>query len=395
MYNLHMDIFKIKGVVKDYSWGNADFIPSLIGGYDAKPQAELWFGTHKLGPSVTEDGVLLGDLVRSNRSILGDDIISRFGGDVPLLFKVLAISSPLSLQCHPDKKQAEDGWKREEEARQKGLEVNYMDDNEKPEIIAALTPVTAMCGFRSICDISESLSSVIPETYNRILKPFSEDARSLFFRLYALSDDDRNSILEELAGNTSSAACDSGFKSPAAIASECLRLYPGDIGALFPFIMNIINLNPGEALFLGPDILHAYVYGNGVELMAASDNVLRGGLTTKRMDLDELSRIMLFTAGPVGKARMYRDESGLTAYDSPSPAFRLLEGDTGTYRISDHRFMLALVISGSAEFRLGGETLRLSKGECAVVPHSVSDYEIEINGKAFFAEVPHAADQDR
>ena len=115
-----MDIRKIKGTVKDYAWGNDDFIPSLVGGYTGEPHA----------------------------SILGERDYERFHGQLPLLFKVLAIASPLSLQCHPDKIQAEDGWRREEEKRKRGEEVNYQDDNQKAEVIAALSPITAMCGFR-------------------------------------------------------------------------------------------------------------------------------------------------------------------------------------------------------------------------------------------------------
>ena len=134
-----MDIRKIKGKVKDYAWGNDDFIPSLIGGFTGKPQAELWFGTHPSGESCTEDGIPLSKLIAEDRSILGEEAYGRFSGKLPLLFKVLAIAKPLSLQCHPDKKQAEEGWERETEYRKAGQLVSYQDRNMKSEMIIIFT----------------------------------------------------------------------------------------------------------------------------------------------------------------------------------------------------------------------------------------------------------------
>ena len=133
MYSTSMAIMRIKGVVKDYAWGNKDFIPSLLG-YEAseKPQAEYWMGTHKSGES-TVDGVALSEII---------------GRRLPFLFKVLAIDSPLSLQCHPNKEEAKRGWAKEEEKRRRGEACSYNDDNEKAEILLALSPVTALRGFR-------------------------------------------------------------------------------------------------------------------------------------------------------------------------------------------------------------------------------------------------------
>ena len=190
-----MRIKKIKGVVKDYDWGNADFIPSLIGGYDGKPQAELWFGCHPLGEAVTEDGERLSAVIRDDKGYLGRDY-DRFGGELPFLFKVLAIDRPLSLQCHPTRAQAEDGWKREAQLRAEGKEHDYQDPNPKAEVIAALSPITAMCGFRDIEVIDADLAALMPLSYARYLKAMCKDPRTLFLGLYGLSSDEKKEVLD-------------------------------------------------------------------------------------------------------------------------------------------------------------------------------------------------------
>ena len=176
---------RIKGVVKDYAWGNKDFIPSLLG-YEAseKPQAEYWMGTHKSGES-TVDGVALSEII---------------GRRLPFLFKVLAIDSPLSLQCHPNKEEAKRGWAKEEEKRRRGEACSYNDDNEKAEILAALSPVTALRGFRPFEKSVEALKKYIPISYDALLSD-KKDIRSLFLSLFALSREDKDKVLSELEEN--------------------------------------------------------------------------------------------------------------------------------------------------------------------------------------------------
>ena len=383
-----MDIRKIKGTVKDYAWGNDDFIPSLVGGYTGEPQAELWFGTHPSGESYTEDGTRLSELIASDASILGERDYERFHGQLPLLFKVLAIASPLSLQCHPDKIQAEDGWRREEEKRNRGEEVNYQDDNQKAEVIAALSPITAMCGFRDPEVVNADLAALIPTGYARAIRKFSSSVKELYLGLYALSAEDRKMILEELEASLRADKGESWnglFLTRKGIALECLEEYPGDIGALFPYLMNVITLQIGEALFLEPDTLHAYVFGNGVELMNASDNVLRGGLTKKRMDLAELERIMSFDSIDPEKVRTEKDGFGRTVYLAPTGEFRLLSAGAGNYAMRSGRLSLVLATEGSVRFSEGSESLTIGKGECAVVPSSL-EYSMNVQGRVYIAE---------
>lgn len=382
-----MRIKKIKGVVKDYDWGNADFIPSLIGGYDGKPQAELWFGCHPLGEAVTEDGERLSAVIRDDKGYLGRDY-DRFGGELPFLFKVLAIDRPLSLQCHPTRAQAEDGWKREAQLRAEGKEHDYQDPNPKAEVIAALSPITAMCGFRDIEVIDADLAALMPLSYARYLKAMCKDPRTLFLGLYGLSSDEKKEVLEEFRKGLEDSGGDSWsglFLTRKGIALECLDKFPGDIGAVFPYLMNVMELQIGEALFLQPDTLHAYVFGNGIELMNASDNVLRGGLTSKRVDLAELERIMDFSSIDPEKARFVKDGYGRGVYTLPEDDFSLLTASSGSYVISGAPVSLVLAVDGVTRFSAGGENLTLEKGECAIIPAD-TQYTMNVRGRVYIAE---------
>ena len=386
-----MQIKKIKGVVKNYAWGNKDYIPSLLGGYDGNPQAEYWMGTHPSGEASLLDGSKLSDLLREDESVLGESNIEKFGKNLPLLFKVLAIATPLSLQCHPNKEQAQEGWKREEPLRLKGEPYNYQDDNQKAEILVALSPVTAMCGFRANDEINEKLAKLLPLCYPKYLSEYASDNQKLFMRLYALSKDEVLEILSEFKDSLEKADCrswDGNFLTPKGIAKRCLEIYPGDIGALFPIILNVIHLNIGEGLYLNPDTLHAYVNGNGIELMDASDNVLRGGLTPKRIDLNELQRIMRFDSESVSKVQMTKDSYGRRVYKTPTEAFCLISAISGDYHITDSKLMLALVTEGMVRFSSEGESITLEKGECALIPKSLSDYTMKVRGQVFFAAIP-------
>ena len=382
-----MRIRKIIGTVKDYDWGNKDFIPSLIGGYTGEPQAELWFGTHKSGESRTEDGKPLSELLENDRSYLGSDW-EACGGELPMLLKILAIAKPLSLQCHPTRLQAQEGWKREEKLREAGKEYNYQDPNPKAEIIAALSPITALCGFRDIEVVTADLAALVPVFYAKRLKSISGSVKELYLGLYALSEDERREILDEFSSSLSGDKGESWnglFLTRKGIAEECLAEYPGDIGALFPYLMNVVTLQIGEALFLEPDTLHAYVFGNGVELMNASDNVLRGGLTKKRMDLKELERIMSFSSISPEKVRIEKDGYGRVSYAAPTDEFHLLSAGSGNYFIKGDKLSLVLAVEGSARFSEGGESLTIGKGECALVPSDL-EYSMNVHGRVYIAE---------
>lgn len=384
-----MDAWKIKGIVKDYDWGNRDFIPSLIGGYTGKPQAELWMGSHPSGDCMLYDGEMLSHFLSRNPDIIGKEALEKYG-ELPFLFKILAIDKPLSLQCHPDKKQAMEGWQREKDRREKGEDCNYQDDNEKAEIIASITPISAMCGFRPFSEIVENFAQIAPVSYEKYLSVF-ENNKDLFLGLYKLSDNEKKEILLEAEDNihrSNERSLEGDFLTEKGIFERCASEWPGDIGAIFPYILNVLHLERGEALYLEPDTLHAYVYGNGVELMSASDNVLRGGLTRKRIDLLELERIMNFKSEHISKVERERDQFNRIVYKTPSDAFCLIELPDGTYNITKGQCAIMIVIDGSAIIKKGEEELLLEKGQIALMSAKMNDYMINVDGDAFMAEVP-------
>ena len=365
-----MAIMKIKGVVKDYAWGNKDFLPSLLG-YEVsdKPQAEYWMGTHPSGEAVTE----------------GKNLSDVIGRRLPFLFKVLAIDSPLSLQCHPNKIQAKEGWKKEEELRVKGEPYNYQDDNEKAEVLCALTPVTALCGFKTFEDASKALNEYIPLSVKKYLDE-KKDIKDLFLSLFGLDKDDKESVLAELRENIEKKGKEKNegeYYTTEGVISTVLKKYPGDIGCVFPLIMNVVHVAPGEALYLEPDTLHAYVKGNGMELMTASDNVLRGGLTPKRIDLKELSSLLYF--GPSFPRNVEkREKDGIINYLTPSPDFMLSRMDEGEYLIPLSLDAVVIVEKGRAEVRENEDVVELEKGEVCFIEKG-GTASISVSGTLYMA----------
>ena len=370
MYSSCMAIMKIKGVVKDYAWGNKDFLPSLLGyKVSDKPQAEYWMGTHPSGEAVTE----------------GKNLSDVIGRRLPFLFKVLAIDSPLSLQCHPNKIQAKEGWKKEEELRVKGEPYNYQDDNEKAEVLCALTPVTALCGFKTFEDASKALNEYIPLSVKRYLDE-KKDIKDLFLSLFGLAQDDKEYVLAELKENIEKKGKEKNegeYYTTEGVISTVLKKYPGDIGCVFPLMMNVVHVAPGEALYLEPDTLHAYVKGNGMELMTASDNVLRGGLTPKRIDLKELSSLLYFGPSfPINVEK--REKDGIINYLTPSPDFMLSRMDEGEYLIPSSLDAVVIVEKGRAEVRENEDVIELEKGEVCFIEKG-GTASISVSGTLYMA----------
>lgn len=386
-----MDIHRITGVIKDYPWGNDYFIPKLLGIPSNGPMGEYWMGAHPSGDAKVEGVVSLSHVIEENPGrTLGPVTCGRFGAKLPFLFKVLAINNPLSLQCHPTKEQAEQGWIKESRARKEGLACNYQDDNEKAEIIEALTPLTAMCGFLPLDRIKENFDVFIPSS-SRKFGLVRDSIKDIFFGLYALGEDQKTEVLWEFKSRLiqkDDKMKVGDFLTYKGVAMEALDEYPGDIGALAPIFMNIVHLMPGEALYLEPDTLHAYVYGNGVELMSASDNVLRGGLTHKKVDLGELSSIMSFRPSDPEKVAMREDPYGRLAAPVPSDAFLLLSCRKGEYEVEKPETAIMLAVEGDVRISQGGETLLLRRGQACFIPYCAGPYSMSVDSLAFVAKVP-------
>ena len=239
--------------MQHYAWGDTTFIPDLLGEPpDGRPWAELWLGTHPHGPATLTDGRPL----------------SAVTGTLPYLLKVLAAAEPLSLQLHPSRAQAQDGF----------AAGRYSDPEPKPELLCALTTFEAFCGIRPIGATLELLDELGVDELAEVLRAGGPHAA-----LTALYH--RQLPVEPIV-----AAAEASERPEAAWISRLAARYPGDPSVAATLLLNFVRLSPGEAMQLGPGNLHAYLGGAGIELMGASDNVVRGGLTTKPVDVADLLR---------------------------------------------------------------------------------------------------------
>ncbi|MGW2338740.1 mannose-6-phosphate isomerase, class I [Streptomyces sp. NPDC001685] len=316
---------RLDNTVRPYAWGSTTALPALLGVEPTgEPQAEMWMGAHPGAPSRTARGTLVEVIEADPERELGAATVAKFGPHLPFLLKLLAAGAPLSLQVHPDLAQAKQGYEDEE---RRGIPVdaghrNYKDANHKPELICALTEFDGLCGFRDPLRAAALLDALGVDSlkpYVDLLHARPEEA-ALREVLTAILTADRDAMAHTVA--EAAAACDrlGGEHAPyAGIAHH----YPGDPGVIAAMLLNHVRLQPGEALFLGAGIPHAYLNGLGVEIMANSDNVLRCGLTPKHVDVPELLRIVRFEAGDPGVLRPEAAPDGEEVYETPIDEFRL------------------------------------------------------------------------
>ncbi|MGW1069480.1 mannose-6-phosphate isomerase, class I [Streptomyces aureus] len=316
---------RLDNTVRPYAWGSTTAIPRLLGVEPTgEPQAEMWMGAHPGAPSRTARGPLNEVIGEDPEKELGRAAVARFGPRLPFLLKLLAAGAPLSLQVHPDLEQAREGYEDEE---RRGVPVdaphrNYKDANHKPELICALTEFEGLCGFRApeeAAALLEALGVDSLKPYADLLRAHPEEA-ALREVLTAVLSADPEDMARTVAETT--AACErlGGAYTPyAGLAHH----YPGDPGVIAAMLLNHVRLQPGEALFLGAGIPHAYLDGLGVEIMANSDNVLRCGLTPKHVDVPELLRVVRFEAADPGVLRPEASPDGEEVYATPIDEFRL------------------------------------------------------------------------
>ena len=277
----------LKNTIQEYAWGSRSAIPELLGQSVPadKPQAELWMGAHPKAPSqVFFDGIWrsLPEVIQeSPEETLGQKVAARFSNELPFLFKVLAAAKPLSIQAHPNKEQAWQGFARENEL---GIPFdaphrNYRDDNHKPEIICALTPFWALNGFRRIEEtlslLEEAKIAGLAEIVSFLRSHSNRDGLKKFFNHLMTMDSGKQGKIVEQAVNF--AEKQTPEKPSWTWMIKLNEAYPGDIGVLSPLFLNLVRLEPQQAMYLPAGELHGYLEGVGIELMANSDNVLRGG----------------------------------------------------------------------------------------------------------------------
>ncbi|WP_019614555.1 mannose-6-phosphate isomerase, class I [Psychromonas ossibalaenae] len=290
-------LFKLNNVIQNYAWGSDSSIHSLfnIPNPDQQPQAELWMGAHPNGCSKNQQGTLLSQIIDQDpAAVLGAYTQKRYSS-LPFLLKILAAEKPLSIQVHPSKTMAEQGFKLENSQNipVDAPDRNYKDANHKPELVYAVTFYQAMNGFRKIDEIISLFEQADCNTLADALKclkenPGEQHLQNFFAVIMNLNASDKAQAIEELIKNLDTKAQTHKAKEAFQLVAQFYQDYPGDIGLFSPLMLNIIELAPGEAMFLDAQTPHAYIHGTGIEIMASSDNVLRAGLTPKHIDVDEL-----------------------------------------------------------------------------------------------------------
>jgi len=394
----------MQNTVQPYPWGSKTAIAELMGRKTPalEPQAELWMGAHPKAPSLVaceEQWVSLIDLIeKAPVDILGESVIQKFGKRLPYLFKVLAAARPLSIQAHPNLAQAQAGFERENRC---GLALdapdrNYRDANHKPECIYALTPFWALNGFRPMIDIQAYLRAVCPhglaaERAALQQLPNAQGMARFIKTLLSMPPSRKKTVIDETRQNAASLSATD--KIYTWIETLC-RAYPEDIGVLAPVFLNLLKLEPGQAMFLHSGEMHAYLYGVGIELMANSDNVLRGGLTAKHVDVRELLNILDFHPRQVEILSGVRIRPCEHAYPCPAQEFVLSVISTKEDRVyqspKGRGVEIILCTEGQATLTDDetAEKAVLAKGVSMIIPAAVEQYRIQGSAKVYKAAVP-------
>jgi len=378
-------IYKLNNQIKNYEWGSSHLIPQFLGMKDYKrmPYAEMWMGTHSGAPSQIES--CLNDVNPNEKKYL-----KELSGELPFLFKLIAVEKQLSIQAHPNKEQAIEGYRQEEEA---GLALNapmrnYKDKNHKPEILCAISPFTLMAGFREYEQIKNSLNGFalifpqLKEIITSLIKAVNTGSLAVFFRiLFNLSNLEREYISDLILEKEN-------FEPGGVISSEQWNLikefafqYPGDSAILSPLYLNLITLKPGDAIYVPAGILHSYSKGFGVELMAASDNVLRSGLTPKYIDIPQLMGIVNYN--PYTPEIITPDSSSWFCYKTPCREFVLaLMSCNGGENVFPAKGP-AICIVTEGELDAGG--IIIKKGESFFIPVGEENVVLKGNYSLFTA----------
>lgn len=328
----------LHNTIQRYDWGRHDGVAAIVGAEPSGgPEAELWVGAHPGAPStVVDDGPprSLAEVIASDPARwLGDELVGRGVTQLPFLLKILAVGGPLSLQAHPSEEQADAGFAREEAA---GIPVDdptrtYKDASAKPESLVALTETWALCGFRHPSEASALVGGLALAELDPLVKALASGSagasRDALAWLLHVESPERDAIAEVVAGAVRGRRHAPDRTDPYGWVGELASAHPGDLTVLAPLLLQLVRLAPGDAVHLPAGNLHAYLEGAGIELMSASDNVLRGGLTAKHIDVDELLDVVRFEPGTPPPPRRSEPRPGVTVYDSGEDDYGLVVVD--------------------------------------------------------------------
>ncbi|TCV99782.1 mannose-6-phosphate isomerase [Biostraticola tofi] len=385
---------KLINTVQNYAWGSRDALTRLYGiaNPSAKPMAELWMGAHPKSSSRIQDDsgqeISLREVITAHpENMLGEPVSRRFG-ELPFLFKVLCANEPLSIQVHPSKAAAERGYAKENQASVPldAAHRNYKDANHKPELVFALTPFQAINGFRetsAIVSLLQPIAGAHPSIAAFLQHPDQPHLATLFGDLLNMAGEEKSLALDILKK-----ALEHQHGEPWDTIRMIAGSYPDDSGLFSPLLLNVITLQPGEAMFLFAETPHAYLKGVALEVMANSDNVLRAGLTPKYIDVPELLANVKFVAKPENQllTRPIKHEGTLTF---PIPvedfAFSIHSLSTVSQRLAQQSAAILFCVEGQAVITAEGEQLALKPGESAFI--SAGESPVEVSGTGRLARV--------
>ncbi|CAF1794650.1 hypothetical protein Bca4012_075334 [Brassica carinata] len=397
---------RLRCSVKDYAWGKIGSDSLVYRVYAAnsdqpidstRPYAELWMGTHESGPSYLEDddadggsdGVTLRSWIAENPEALGDRVLEKWGCDLPFLFKVLSVGRALSIQSHPDKVLAKKLHKAHPNL--------YKDDNHKPEMALAYTQFEALCGFiplqelksviRAIPEIEELVGS---EEANQVFCISEHDeekvksaVRTIFTLLMSAGPDTTKQIVSKLKHRLHMESQERHLTDKERLVLKLEKQYPDDIGVISAFFFNYVKLNPGEALYLGANEPHAYLFGECIEVMATSDNVVRAGLTSKPLDIQTLCSMLSYKLGFPEILKGSRIRPYITRYLPPFEEFEVdlcdLPCGASTVFPSVPGPSLLLVLQGEGRMSTDASADEISMGDVLFVP---ADTEIHLKSSS-------------
>lgn len=386
----------LQGTLQHYAWGTTDAIAKILGlEPDGRPTAEYWLGTHPQGPAQA-GGTTLDKLIGAEPALLGQRVRDSFGDELPFLMKVLSARHALSIQAHPSREQAEEGFTRENAA---GIPLEapervYSDSWPKPEILVALDLFETLSGFRDPVETAALLSALgVAGELGSLMTPLTERKGAaalaqVFLEVLSL-DGDRARIIDIVSAAAMRHATEPGPVGDfARTAVELDAVFPGDRGILAALLMNRVTLHPGEAIYVPAGHMHAHLRGTGIEVMANSDNVIRGGLTPKHVDVRELVAVVDFEPRAPQVLQPIRQRAGVERYSITCPEFDVwrLPGSADPVVLpGEGSARILLVVDGEVTLRAAGAEQQLGRGEAVFLAADEAEPTLSGHGLAFLS----------
>ncbi|MDA3851283.1 MAG: mannose-6-phosphate isomerase, class I [Spirochaetaceae bacterium] len=381
-------IFKMENPIQHYTWGSKSYLPNLLN-LDAhgKPWAELWMGAHPKAPSwvMTAQGkITLREWIDRNReNTLGIKIWEKFK-DLPYLFKILSIENPLSIQVHPNKIQAREGYLKEDKENipMDSPQRNYKDNNYKPELLVAISDMWILKGFRSFEDFLSKIDFAPAFFKEKIMKLYSKGKKDIwkdfFYWFMGMNDQEEEMLLQSIENMIGD--------SPEYNWVKTLQgYYPGDISVLAPLYLNLIQLKSGEAMYQRDGELHGYLKGNGIELMSNSDNVLRCGLTAKHMDIQEVLKISRFEESAI---EFIKPQNGQYKVDIEDFALQCFNGSDTWIIDLKYSPVILLNLQGTLVVSNQDESFEVMPGNSVFIDKGTSKITVKATDAMFYIASP-------